>query len=94
MSSQRYLCVGSISLKNQDGGRGDRNVKGDLLDCVRMAYNVWSLGCPTMAVSHWRGSAHKAEGLNSPHVALKAWTMSGEPLIFSPYWNAQEVVLK
>lgn len=33
------------------------------------------------------GSDHKAGCLNGPNLALRAWVISGELLVFSPHWK-------
>lgn len=35
----------------------------------------------------------RPQGLNSPHLMLKAWKVLGEMLVFSPHWKAEEAEL-
>lgn len=66
--------------------------KGDLLDW-RTQY---SLGGPTVTVSHWRDeepdncSILKAKCLINPSLTLKTWRISGELLVFNLHEKSEE----
>lgn len=77
-----FICLGS----SRGAELREQVLKGDLLEGLS-----WdSLGSPTMAVSHQRGSelgsfSQSTDGcLHSPSLVLKVWRTLGELLVFNP----------
>lgn len=46
-----------------------------------------NVGLPAGGLRTVGGSDHKAGCLNAPNLALRAWMIPGELLVFSPHWK-------